>query len=74
MTVNLNTLKINIMTTKIKKTTTKYIVESSEGVQEFNDLASAEKKVKSLNRSELEGYLIKQEFLNNNLVEEIFIG
>ena len=74
MTVNLNTLKINIMTTKIKKTTTKYIVESSEGIFEFDDLERAEKKVKSLNRSELEGYLIKQEFLNNNLVEEIFIG
>jgi hypothetical protein len=61
-------------TTKIKITKTKYIVEVSNETFEYDTFEAAERRIKGVYSSEIEGYLIKQEYEDDKLVNEFLIG
>jgi hypothetical protein len=60
--------------TKIKKVTSKWIIETNEGILEFDNLADAEKRFLNVIRGEMEGYLIRKDYIGEKLVEEILVG
>ena len=62
------------MKKKISKIETKYIVEIGEEVFEYETLEQAERRLKSAISGELESYLIKKEYINGKLSEEILLG
>jgi hypothetical protein len=60
---------------QIQKIKEKYQVVCDEGIFEFQDLKSAENKVKNVHKAEGFGYLVKTEFdKNGKKIKEIFVG
>jgi hypothetical protein len=62
------------MKTELKKITSKWIIEIGEELHEYDNLISAEKKFLSVIRSESEGYLIRKDYEDDKLIEEILIN
>jgi hypothetical protein len=60
---------------KIEKIKEKYQVVCDEGTFEFQDLKSAENKVRNIHKAEGFGYLVKTEFdKNGKKIKETFVG
>lgn len=62
------------METKIKKINSKYEVVIGDTIEQYGSLEKAEKRVKSLNKSELDGYLLRKDYQGKKLIETYFIG
>jgi hypothetical protein len=56
------------------KITQKYEVRMGDEVFECESLEQAERKLKSMRNSELECYMVRSEFENNELKEEYYVG
>jgi hypothetical protein len=57
------------------KITFKYEVVYGQEIFECSSLEEAERKVKSMRSSEIDGcYLVRKEYENNKLVEEWYVG
>jgi hypothetical protein len=61
-------------TTKIKTIKSKYIVDIGGEVIEYETLELAERRIRSVYAMEVEGYLIRQEYEDDKLVNEFLIG
>jgi hypothetical protein len=62
------------MNTKIKKITSKWIVEVGEETFEYDNLFDAEKKFLNVLRAESEGYLIRKDYHKEELIDEILLN
>jgi hypothetical protein len=62
------------METKIKKVTSKWVIEVGEEKFEYDNLLAAEKRHLNIIRGELEGYLIRRDYNGEELIEEILVG
>lgn len=61
-------------TTNIKTIKSKYIVEIGDEIFEYETLDLAERKIKNVYSMEAEGYLIRQDYEDDKLVNEFLIG
>ena len=62
------------MKAEVKKIKSIWVVIVNDETFEFDNLIDAEKKLRIIGRAESDGYLIRKDFKNNKLIEEMFIG
>lgn len=56
------------------KVTYKYEIRTGDEVFECESLEQAEKKLKTMRGSELDCYMVRQEYENEKLKEEYYVG